>query len=247
MELSKQITDRILSFNYKQLKEWIKKRLHGNDGFFPLYLGQETNFSEFIIDTFLEIEDEKFRNNFIEILGKLAGELRKFSRNEIESSKNYIIELLKLCGNIRQFEHIEYLMEIAVSGKFKGIKIDEESDLHADLLTTLASYKIVGSYRFWIDQMWDDSDKYYANPAFYALMDNLDRLFEHIHIFIDKFSGEIELEWGMEALLNDYGKKEIVKRFRNIEAHLSASQRKAIDQAFIELDENPVFKFEKED
>jgi len=239
-----EIVDKILSFNYAELTEWIKKRLHGRDDYFPLYFGDEPNFSEFLIDTFHHIEDERFRDNFIEILGKLTGDLRKLARKEIENSRNYIIELLKLCGNIRQFADKDHLMEIAVSGKFKGIKVDEETDLHADLLTTLASYKIVGTYDFWIKQLRDDSDRYYANPAFYALKDNLDRLFEHIDIFIDKFKGDIELEWGIEALINEYGKKEIVKRFIRLNSKLSIDQKKAVNHAFIEIDENPVYKID---
>lgn len=239
-----EVIDKILSFDFTGLKEWIKKRLDGRDDYFPLYLGSEPNFSEFIIDSFQQIEDGTFRDNFIEILGKLTGELRKLNRDEIENSRDYIIELLKLCGNIRQFENKDYLMEIAVSGKFKGIKIDEETDLHADLLTTLASYKIVGTYQFWIDQLRDDSDRYYANPAFYALMDNLEKLFEYIDIFIDKYKGGIELEWGIEALINDYGKKEITGRFDVIESRLSPEQKEAVNHAFIELEENPVYEIE---
>jgi hypothetical protein len=245
MALTKQeVINKILSFNYSELKEWIRGRLHGRDEYFPLYLGHEPNFSEFLINSFHQIEDEKFRDNFIEILGKLTGELRKFSRDEVESSKSYIIELLKLCGNIRQFENKEHLMEIAVSGKFKGIKVDEETDLHADLLTTLASYKIVGTYQFWIDQLRDDTDRYYSNPAFYALIDNLNKLFEYIDIFIDKFKGDIELEWGVEALINDYGKKEIVKRFKAIDSRLSLEQKEAVNRAFVEIEENPVYKID---
>lgn len=240
-----EVLDRILSFDFTGLKEWIRKRLNGSDDYFPLYLGNEPNFSEFIIDSFQHIEDGTFRDNFIEILGKLTGELRKLTRDELKNSRDYIVELLKLCGNIRQFENKEYLMEIAVSGKFKGIKIDEETDLHADLLTTLASYKIVGTYQFWIDQLRDDSDRYYANPAFYALMDNLDKLFEYIDIFIDKYKGGIELEWGIEALINDYGKKEISRRFSMIESRLSPEQKEAVNRAFVELEENPVYEIEQ--
>jgi hypothetical protein len=240
--LKKEVVDKILFFTFAELKQWIKKRLHGQDEYFPLYLGDEPNFSEFLIDTFHHIEEEKFRDNFIEILGKLTGDLLKLTRKEIENSRNYIIELLKLCGNIRQFANKDHLLEIAVIGKFKGINVDEETDLHADLLTTLAAYKIVGTYEFWIKQLRDDSDRYYANPAFYALIDNLDRLFKHIDIFIDKFQGDIELEWGIEALINEYGKKEIVKRFMRLNSKLSIDQKKAVNHAFIEIDENPVYK-----
>lgn len=237
MDLTKkEVIDKILSFSFSELKEWMRKRLHGEDNYFPLYLNREPNFSEFLANSFHHIEDDRFRDNFIEILGKLTTEVAKLKKKEdIETSKDYIIELLKLCGNIRQFEDKDRLMEIAVSGRFKGIKIDEETDLHADLLTTLSSYKIVGSYQFWIDQLRDDSNRYYANPAFYALMDNLDRLFENIGIFIDKFKGDIELEWGIEALINDYGKKEIVERFKGIESRLSLDQKKAVNHAFIEV------------
>lgn len=244
MGLKKEVADKILSFNFAELTQWIKKRLHGRDDYFPLYLGDEPNFSEFLIDIFQYIEDERFRDNFIEILGKLTGDLRKLARKEIENSRNYIIELLKLCGNIRQFANKDHLLEIAISGKFKGIKVDEETDLHADLLTTLASYKIVGTYDFWIKQLRDESDRYYANPAFYALKDNLDRLFQHIGIFIDKFKGDIELEWGIEALINEYGKKEIVKRFMYLNSKLSIDQKEAVNYAFIEIDESPVYQID---
>jgi hypothetical protein len=137
-------------------------------------------------------------------------------------------------------------MEIAVSGRFKGIKIDEETDLHADLLTTLGSYKIIGNHKFWIEQLRDDSNKYYANPAFYALMDDLDRLFENIGIFIDKFKGDIELEWGLEALLDEYGKNEVVERFKQIESNLSVEQKEAINEAFKEVGYSEPFELVKE-
>lgn len=236
MELTKQeVIKKILSFNYRALKEWIRRRLQGDDDYFPLYLNGIPNFSEFLARAFYYIEDERFRDNFIEILGKLTGELRKLTKAEIENSRDYIIELLKLCGNIRQFENKDYLMELAVSGKFKGIEIDEETDLHSDLLTTLASYRISGNHRFWVEQLRDHSNRYYANPAFYALVNNLDILFENITFFIDKFGGEIELEWGIEALVDEYGMKDIIKRFKAVGSTLSTRQKAAINNAFVEI------------
>jgi hypothetical protein len=246
MALTKQtVIKKILSFNYPGLKEWIRKRLHGEDDYFPLYVGHEPNFSEFLIDTFHHIEDERFRDNFIEILGKLTDELKKLSSKEVEGSKDYIIELLKLCGNIRQFDNKVSLLEVALSGKFKGIKIDD-SDLHADLLTTLASYKIAGTYEFWMEQFLDDSDKRYANPAFYALKDYPDKLFEHIGAFIDRFKGRIELVLGIMSLINEYGRKEVVTRFRAIESKLSREQKEGVNSAFADLKYSKPYKISPE-
>ena len=243
MELTKQqVIDKILSFNYEELAEWMKERLNGIDKFFPVFLGHEPNLSEFLLDAFQHIKNEKFRIDFIEILGDLTKQLPGFTRLQIEESKEYISELLFLCGNIKQFRNKDTLLEIAVSGQFKGIEIDETTDLHAELLTTLASFRLAGTCEFWIEQFLDDSNKYYANPAFYALMDNLDILFEYITVFIDKFKGSIELEWGIEALISDYSKKEIVKRFKGIESRLSFEQKKAVNHAFIEIEENSVYE-----
>ncbi|NIM16972.1 MAG: hypothetical protein GTO45_33810 [Candidatus Aminicenantes bacterium] len=244
MELTKQqVIDKILSFNYAQLAEWIKARLHGNDKYFPVYLGHEPNLSEFLSDAFHHIKDEKFRDNFLEILGDLTNQLRRFSRTQIEESKEYINELLFLCGNIKQFDNKASIMEIAVSGEFKGIKIGE-SDLHAKLLTTLASHKIAGTCNFWIDQLMDNSNKRYANPAFYAIKDYPDKLFEHISVFIDKYKGEAELVLGIMSLLNEYGKKEVFNRFKSIEAKLSIEQKEAVNEAFNKANYEAVYKLD---
>ena len=242
MELSKkEVIDKILSFNYSELADWISTRLHGEDKYFPVYLRHEPNITEFLIDVFHHIKDERFRDNFTEILGDLTTQLLRFTGSQIEESKKYISELLVLCGNIKQFENKDILMEIAVSGKFKGISIDEETDLHADLLTTLASYRIAGNFDFWIQQLHDASNKYYANPAFYVLSDNPDKLFEHIHIFIDRFKGEIELLLGIESLIDKYGLVEIVRRFKGIEGRLSREQRESVNQAFEDADYNVIY------
>ncbi len=246
MELTKQqVIDKILSFSYAELAQWIQARLHGDDNYFPVYLGHEPNLGEFLIDAFHHIKDEKFRENFLEILGDLTKELFKFSMKQIEESKEYISELLFLCGNIKRFENLDTLMKIAVSGKFKGIDIDEETDLHAELLTTLASFRRAGTYEFWLEQLLDDSNKYYANPAFYALKDYPDKLFEHITVFIDKFNGEVELQLGIMALINEYGKKEVIKKFKEIKSKLSFEQKKAVNHAFTESDYPPVYKLDE--
>ena len=239
-----QTIDKILSFDYDELAEWISARLHGYDKYFPVYLGHEPNLSGFLIDAFHHIKDKKFRYDFIEILGDLTKQLKGFNKTQVKDSREYISELLVLCGNIKQFENKDFLLEIAVSGKFKGIIMDEETDLHADLLSTLASYRISGILDFWLAQLYDDSNKYYANPAFYALMDNLDRLFEHIGVFIDRFKGEVELVLGLGALIDEYGSKEVIDRFKQIELKLSFEQKEAVNNALIDLDYNEIYKLE---
>jgi hypothetical protein len=90
MELTKQqVIDKILSFNYIELAEWIKNRLQGNDKYFPIYLGHEPNLSGFLIDAFHHIKDQKFRDNFLEILGDLTNEFRRLSKSQIEECKEY--------------------------------------------------------------------------------------------------------------------------------------------------------------
>lgn len=246
MELTRQkAIDRVLSFNYRELKEWMKKRLRGEDDYFPLYVGHEPNFSGFLIDVFHHIDNDRFRDDFIEILVTLSGELRKLTGEEIAAAKNYIAELLKLCGNIKQLYKKNHLLEMAASGKLKDIPIDEESDLHVKLLVTLASFKMAGTSKFWLTQLLDASHRSYANPAFYALIDNLDTLFRHIGVFIDRFAGEIELEWGIQALINDHGRKEIDKRFKSIDSKLSPRQKEAVDNALIEIEEAMIFNCRK--
>lgn len=245
MELTKkQIIDKILTFDYAELAEWIKARLNGDDKYFPVYLGHEPNLSEFLKDVFQNIKDEKFRDKFLEILSDLTSQLRVLSKSQIEESKEYIKELLFLCGNIKQFENKNILLEIAVSGRFKGVKLGS-SDLHAKLLTTLASYKMAGTSKFWIDQLLDASNKRYANPAFYALKDYPAKLFEHIGVFIDRYKGEAELVLGIMSLINDYGRNEIYKRFKEIEPNLSFEQKEAVNEALNKADSDEVYKLDE--
>jgi len=226
----------ILSFTYEQLHKWIKSRLHGDDGHFPIYEGHETNLSEFLTETFKHIKDEEFRDNFIEILNDLTDELTNYSREDVKKEAEYIYELLLLCRSIRQFKNKDNLYKIAHDGTLKGITA-YEIDLHQILLSTLASYRVAGGYQFWIGQMYDESNIYYANAAFYALLgsNRLDILFKHIGVFIDRFKGELDLELGIQALINDHGRKEIFERFRGIEESLSTEQKSAVNHVFFEL------------
>ena len=245
MSQSKQeVIDIILSFSYEELKNWIWSRLHGDDDYFSIYEGYETNLSNFLADAFHHIKNQTFRDNFLEILGDLVSELRKYSSTEIEQDKDYIYELITLCGSIKKFKDATTLYKLAKSGKFKPYKL-RDTDLHLVLLTTLLSYRIGGNYRFWIEQMQDDSNKYYTNAAFYALLEQgfrLDILFEHIGKFIDRFKGGIELVFGIEALFDDYEPKKIYSMFNKIESRLSKEQKEAVNHAFKEAGYDPVYE-----
>lgn len=178
----------------------------GKDNHFPVYLGHEPNLGEFLNDVFHHIKNEKFRRDYLEILDDLTLELKGFSPRQREESKGYINELLYLCGSIEGFKNKTPLLEIAASGDFKGIDTGG-NDLHAILLTTLASFGIAGTGDFWLKQLLDKSDKRYANPAFYALKDYPHKLFKYIGVFIDKFRGEAQLVLGLMFLIDQWEKK----------------------------------------
>lgn len=240
MSLSKQqIADKILSFNYDELARWIYLRLHGDDKYFPVYEGHhEPNLAEFPVEVFNHIKHETFRDKFIEILGDLITELKRFDSQEVMENKNYISELLFLCGNTKGLTKKHILLEIAIKGTFKGVMTDH-SDLHSELLTTLASFKTAGNSDFWLEQFLDQTDKYYSNPSFYALADNLEILFEYVGFFIDNFKGEPELELGIEYLINEYGREEILDRFKAVESKLSTEQRETVNNVFVECGYSP--------
>ena len=247
MTLSKkEAVDIILSFNYEELADWIKSRLHGIDGYFPVYEGHDPNLSEFLTEAFQHIKDEKFRDNFIEILGDLTTELRAITRNKkkIEENREYIYELLFLCTGIKKFENKDILYSIARSGKLKMVKA-HNLDLHQLLLTALASYRVAGDFDFWIEQMRDASNKYYANAALYALINrqyDLGSIFEHIGVFIERFIGTIDLVWGMRALINRYGGTEVIGSFKKIESTLTQVQKVAVNNMFEEMKYGKLFK-----
>ncbi len=238
MALSKQkVIEKIVSLNYDELYNWMKRRLHGDDSYFPVHEGYETNLSEFLVESFSHIKDETFREKFLEILNDLTTELWGYSKKKIKENRDYIYELLSLCGGIKQFENKSTLYRIANSGKLKGFNA-YDLELHQLLLTVLASYRVAGDYEFWIEQMLDDSNKYYANAAFYALLNrkyDLCILFKYMGVFIDRFKGEIDLELGIEALIDDYGLQEIDERFLSIESKLSMGQKEAVNNAFEEI------------
>jgi hypothetical protein len=239
--LKEEAVDKILSFSFEELKEWIHSRLRGHDRYFPLLPDSEINTTQFLADSFRAVKSEEYCKNFIKILSGLIEQLKNLSRREIEESKGYIARLLLLCGKIKQFKNKNPLVEIADSGKFKGIHLDG-SDLHTRLLMTMSSYEIVGTCEFWLQQFLDDSNKDYAFPAFFALSNYLDVVFDHIAAYIDKFKGEPELVWGIMLLIEKYGKGKIVKRFEFIGSKLSLKQKEAVDMAFIDAGYDPVYK-----
>jgi hypothetical protein len=249
MEQSKQeVIDKILSFSYEELSNWIRSRLNGDDGYFPIYEGYETNLSDFLTDAFNHIRDGKFRDNFIDIMNDLVSELRKYTPKEIEGKKEYIYELLILCGSIKEFESGMTLFKIAKSGKLKGFKL-RDTDLHLVLLTTLLTYKMGGNYRFWVEQMQDNSNKYYTNAAFYALLKHgyrLDILFKHMGLFIERFKGDVVLVFGIEALFDYHEPEEIHRRFKEIESQLTKGQKEAVNDAFIEAGYDKPYKISPE-
>jgi hypothetical protein len=246
--LKQEVMDRISSFSYEELARWMKSRLYGDDPHFPIYQGHEPNLSEFLTEAFENIKKETFRENFLEILGDLTNELWGLTKDkeQVEENKNYIYELLSLCGSINKFRSKDILYRIARSGKLKRVKA-HNLELHQLLLTTLASYHVAGDYHFWNEQMKDDSNKYYTNAAFYALINrkyDLDIVFKHIETFIDRFKGEISLVWGIRALINKYGKDEIYTAFKRMQAKLSPEQIEAVEEAFKEANFEPVYKLD---
>ena len=245
MSLSeKEVIEKILSFDYKELFDWIKARLQGNDRHFPVYEGYETNLSKFLSQAFHHIENKRFRKNFLDILHDLTAELCGCSGDKVIENKEYVYELLSLCGRIKDFERKDTLYRVARSGKLKGIYVNNK-ELHLMLLRAMASFKVSGNHEFWVGQMHDGSNKYYANAAFYALANRkfrLDILFGHIGVFIDRFMGEVDIQLGICALINDYGKEEIVKRFKGLAYLLSRKQKEAVNNAFINARYGPVYR-----
>lgn len=236
MALSKkEVIEKILSFKLEELANWIRSRLHGDDRYFPIYEGYEPNLSKFLSQAFHHIKNETFRDNFLEILDDLTAELWSLTRDkkQIEENKEYIYELLSLYSSIKNFRNKARLFDIAKTGKLKGIEA-HNLELHQLLLNALASYHVAGSYDFWIEQMQDDSNKYYANAAFYALVNgkyDLDVLFDHIGIFIGRFKEEIDLVWGLRALINSWGLETIIEKFKAFESIFSAEQKAAVNAA----------------
>ena len=57
----KEAVEKILSFKYEELFDWMKSRLQGQDRYFPVFEGVETNLSKFIGEAFHHIKDEDSR------------------------------------------------------------------------------------------------------------------------------------------------------------------------------------------
>ena len=244
-QIIKQVIDKILSFNYEELEKWVKSRLHGDDKYFPIYEGYETNLGGFLLDTYMHIKNEEFRESFLCILESLTIELEYFSIEQIEEESNYIYELLWLCGHIRQFKNNDSLYRLACSRRLKNVYAFD-LELHQLLLTAMGSTIEVCEPEFWIEQMKDDSNKYYANTAFYVLLAGADPgiLFDHIGIFIDRFMDDqtMKIDLGIRSIIGKYGRAETFRRFESIEKKLSDEQKKAINEALYESGYDEIFK-----
>ncbi|MCK4762283.1 MAG: hypothetical protein KAW12_08815 [Candidatus Aminicenantes bacterium] len=253
MALTKKETiEKILSLTYKELAAWMRDRLCGSDPYFSLYVGYETDLRGFLTKAFVHIEDEEFRKNFIKVLDGLIEELKGYSKQDVKKNKEYIYELLTLCGSIDGFtgrsHSVPALIDMAKGDQFKKVVV-YEAELQQVLLNTLATIKIGGINHFWIEQMKDVSNKYYANAAFYALLRNrcsLDLLLEHIHILVDAFKGELELKLAVVSLFDAYEQERLYDGLRNIEAGLTPKQMQALNDAFKKAGYEEVFRLEKE-
>jgi hypothetical protein len=223
-----ELIGKILSFNYRQVCRWIKASLHGCD--MPSNFKQSKP-GKFLFELFCYIKEEKFREDFLESLCSLTRQLKGFSTDQVEESKDYIFELLYLCGEIKQFKDKESLLEMAVTGNFKGVKTDA-GELHATLLKVLASHNIAGDPGFWTRQLLNESGRDYAFPAFWALQDNLDILFGYMGTFIDRWGGDPDLEAAIRLLIYKYKREQVAKRFNVIAPNLSIRQKQSVNKAF---------------
>lgn len=98
MVLFKQeLIDKVTSFNCRELSSWIKAILHGCD--IPPN-SRQSKPGKFLFDLFRYIKEEKFKEDFLESLCSLVKQLKRFTTNQIEESKDYIFELLYLCREI---------------------------------------------------------------------------------------------------------------------------------------------------
>jgi len=225
---------KILSLTKVGLSSWIKKRLKGNDPYFAIYVGYEPDLSGFIADAFKYIENKDFRKNFIDTLDSLVKELGGYSKDKTKRNKGYIYELLTLCGYIDDFANISNsipcLIDITNSDKLKGITVCE-AELQLVILNVLATIGAGDVNDFWLEKMMDNSNRYYANIAFYALLEkkcNIKVILENIHILIDSFFGELELELSIWSLLDRYNSKVIYDYFKENERKLSSMQKKEL-------------------
>jgi len=241
-ELEQEAKDKIISFDYEELREWIHSRLQGFDRHFPIDLASKSDPGQFLVKCFFGIKNDRFQENFLKILNHLTQQLKNLSRVEIKKSKGYISRLLSLCGKIPGFKPKDALLEIAVPGKFANIKA-EGRQLHAWLLDTLASHEIAGSCEFWLEQLLENTDKDCAFPAFFALKGYPDRLFEHMTAIIDKYKRKIEpFIWGIILLINTNGRKIITGMFKRLENDLSFEQKETINRAFIEAGSDALYQ-----
>jgi len=244
-QTKEQIIAKISSFEYEELEEWIRSRLHHEDKYFPINEGDETNLSRFLKDIYENIGNENSRDNFLEILKDMVDELAGYCREKIIKEAEYIYELLSLCACFKELENIDILYEIAVYGDLKGVKAFD-MDLHQLLLSTRASFNLSGDYEFWLEQMKDDTNKYYTYVSFYSLLNHGYRLgiiLKRFDLFIERFKGEKELGRGIRALFDAYGAAEIIGRFKDMDLVLSLEQKQALNYALIEIGHDKCYDF----
>jgi hypothetical protein len=243
--IKEQVIKKILSFKPVELESWMKSRLHGEDKHFPINEGGETNPGQFLKDIYENIKDKRFRDDFIEILDYRIDEVSGYSREKIIKEAEYIYEVLSLCDGIKELENIATLYDIAISGDLKGVKAFD-MDLHHLLLCTLATLRLVGDAEFWLEQMEDNTNKYYTRVAFYALLIRKYRLgviLKRIDLFIDRFKGERELCSAIRELFDAYGEAEILGRFMDMDHILTWEQREAVNYALIGIGNDPIYPF----
>jgi hypothetical protein len=244
-QTKEQIIAKISSFKYEELEEWMISRLHGEDKYFPINEGDETNLGRFLKDIHENIGNKKSRDNFLEILKDMVDELAGYCREEIIKEAEYIHELLSLCAGIKELENIDILYEIAVHGDLKGVKAFD-MDLHQSLLSTLASFNLSGDYEFWLEQMKDDTNKYYTHVSFYSLLRHGYRpgiILKRFNLFIEGFKGEKELGRGIQALFDAYGEAEIIGGFNDMDLVFSLEQKEALNNALIEIGHDKCYDF----
>lgn len=226
--------DIILSFDQNELAGWIKNRLGGKDKYFSIIHGHDSDLSQFMIRAYKRIDDKNFKKRFLDVVVGLVSEMDQWSSQKIIENNLYIYELLSLCLQLKDYNQPMLLFRLAKSGKFKGVKA-YDTELHMALLSTMAVHDLSGSYRFWWTQIEDASNPFYANAAFYALLDNqysLDVIFEKMDIYIDRFEGKKQLKRAVRALCNDFSLETVSAKFRKIRDKLDDQQKEAVIDAF---------------
>jgi hypothetical protein len=206
-----QIINKILSFDKKELKEWMCSRLHGIDEYFSIYEGYETNLSEFLKEAYYHIGNKQFRKQFLNNIYSFTKQLKNLDiKNKTE--QEYVYELLSLIGNMKDFKKKRKLLKIAKNRLFKN-SIVYDINLHCLLLNTLASWNVYGSVQFWLSQL-DENTNLITNITFYALLGKKKHkiFFKYFGIFLKRME-DIDIELMIDAIIEDIGKEKFSKYF----------------------------------